>query len=167
MEAPGRALVAVRFFLFFFLTYSRGYGARKRCSGTYLPAYIYTYIYMVMRGLYLFLHALWIAFATAKFTQPVSSNDDFYQLWTEGKDEQGPTFFLFSLNNIINGSSVGDTIDITWDAGWSWGSGEQPKLVDLFVTWFDTPKKFSQLLLGMYTCSGYSRLAYESLRTWF
>ncbi|KAK3197173.1 hypothetical protein GRF29_1536g875301 [Pseudopithomyces chartarum] len=78
-----------------------------------------------MRGLYLFLHALWIAFATAKFTQPVSSNDDFYQLWTEG-----------------------DTIDITWDAGWSWGSGEQPKLVDLFVTWFDTPKKFSQLLLA-------------------
>ena len=40
-----------------------------------------------MRGLSLILHALWIVCATAKFTEPVSSNEDFYQIWSVGTEQ--------------------------------------------------------------------------------
>lgn len=55
-----------------------------------------------------------VSIAAAAFTEPSSSNNDFAQRWF-----------------------VGDTIHIAWDKGWSWGVGNQPKVVDLFIAWFD------------------------------
>lgn len=81
-----------------------------------------------MRGLSLLLPALGAFLAAAEFTQPSSSKGDFYQTY-----------------------KVGDEIDIAWNAGWDGGKGAQPDVADLFVMWYDDPKEFSQLVLGMST----------------
>lgn len=67
-------------------------------------------------------------FVAADFTKPDSSQGDFYQSWR-----------------------VGDTVDISWNAGWNWGKGAQPDVADLFVMWFDHPTQFSQLVLGTFS----------------
>ncbi|OAL53913.1 hypothetical protein IQ07DRAFT_596889 [Pyrenochaeta sp. DS3sAY3a] len=55
-----------------------------------------------------------IPIVSSRFTEPSSDVKDFTQRWF-----------------------VGDTMKIAWDAGWNWGVGTQPEVVDLFITWFD------------------------------
>jgi hypothetical protein len=64
----------------------------------------------------------------SEFTEPSSDNGDFVQKWF-----------------------VGDTIHIAWEKGWSWGVGQEPKTVDLFIQWFDDSidNPFWEMIQGM------------------
>jgi hypothetical protein len=54
----------------------------------------------------------------------------------------------FTIPDSYQSWRVGDTVDIAWNAGWTWGKGAQPEEADLFVMWSDYPTEFSQLVLG-------------------